>query len=80
MPARVRWVVFPRFDRGCEPHCEEVSRVEAFALISEQSFNRERMGETGFEALCGLLTEARCYEIRYGSTEDALALIRRITA
>ena len=80
VPARVGWVVFPRFERACEPQCEEVSRVEAFALISEQSFNRERMGDTGFEALCALLTGARCYEIRYGSTADGLALIRRITA
>lgn len=80
VPARVGWVVFPRFDRACEPQCEEVSRAEAFALISEQSFNRERMGDTGFEALCALLTGARCYEIRYGSTKDGLALIRSITA
>jgi HprK-related kinase A len=78
VPARVSWVVFPRFEHGCAPFCEEISRVEAFALISEQSFNKERMGDTGFEALCALLTDARCFEIRYGSTDDGLALIRHI--
>lgn len=74
--ARVHWIVFPRFVAGCAPVCEEISRVEAFSMISEQSFNRERMGEVGFDALCALLTDARCYQMEYGSTEDALALVR----
>jgi len=78
-PARVQWVIFPRFEAGAAPQCEEISRVEAFTLISEQSFNRERMGETGFDALCTLLTGARCYQLVYGSTADALAQVRAIT-
>ena len=77
--ARVQWVVFPRFEAGSEPLCEEISRAEAFALISEQSFNKERMGEVGFDALCSMLSGARCFQIDYGSTEDALQLIREIT-
>lgn len=77
-PARCRWVVFPRFEAGCEPFAEEIPRAEAFALISEQSFNKERMGETGFVALCAMLDAARCYHIEYGSTDDGLRLIRDI--
>lgn len=77
-PATVRWVVFPRFEAGGEPHFEEITRAEAFALISEQSFNRERMGRVGFDALCELLAGARCYEATYGSTADGIALMRRI--
>ena len=49
----------------------------ARGLISEQSFNNERMGETGFSALCALLTGARCFELVYGSTDDGLALVRQ---
>ncbi|MCB8747404.1 HprK-related kinase A [Rhodoferax sp. U2-2l] len=78
-PARVEWVVFPRFEFGSTPSCEEISRVEAFSLISEQSFNRERMGEVGFDALCQMLNNVRCYQIVYGSTADGLQLIRDIT-
>lgn len=77
--ARVNWVVFPRFELGNPPSCEEISRVEAFSLISEQSFNRERMGEIGFDALCAMLTDTRCFQIVYGSTNDGLQLIREIT-
>jgi HprK-related kinase A len=79
MPAVVRWVVFPRFEAGAVPQCEALSRAEAFVLISEQSFNNERMGEVGFDALCALLSGAECFEIVYGSTDDALALVRQVT-
>lgn len=76
--ARVSWVVFPRFDAKAEPRCDEISRVEAFALISEQSFNNERMGATGFHALCDLLDGTRCFEIGYRSTQEGLDIVRRL--
>jgi HprK-related kinase A len=74
-PARCRWVVFPRFTAGVAPTAESITRAEAFALISEQSFNRERMGEQGFVALCDMLDQAMCYRIEYGSTDDGRRLI-----
>jgi len=77
--ARVKWIVFPRFESGSKARIDEVGRSEAFALISEQSFNKERMGEAGFDALCSMLTSAECYRIAYGSTDDGLRLIRQIT-
>ena len=75
----VRWIVFPRFEAGCVPHRDEISRAEAFTLISEQSFNKERMGEIGFDALCSMLGDARCFQVVYGSTMDGIAQIRDIT-
>jgi HprK-related kinase A len=80
MTARCRWVVFPRFIAGSQPFCEEIGRAEAFARIAEQSFNRDRMGETGFHAICEMLDHSRCFDIGYDSTESALALVREITA
>ena len=77
---RVRWVMLPRFEAGAAAACEEISRVEAFTLISEQSFNNERMGETGFHALCGLLGQARCFALVYGSTEEGLAMVHKACA
>ncbi|CAL93602.1 HprK-related kinase A [Azoarcus olearius] len=77
--ARCRWIVFPSFQRDDEHGWhEEISRAEAFALISEQSFNKERMGEQGFHALCGMLDGARCFQIGYGSTAAGLELIDRL--
>ncbi len=77
---KVAWVVFPRFDAGAAPRCEEISRAEAFALISEQSFNQERMGERGFDALCSMLDGARCFDIGYRSTAEGLDLVRQVCA
>lgn len=78
--ARCRWIVFPRFTAEALPACEEITRAEAFARIAEQSFNRDRMGEAGFHAICAMLDGARCFEIAYGSTADGLGLIRDITS
>lgn len=77
-PARCRWVVFPTYVSDEEGWCEEISRAESFALIAEQSFNKDRMGEIGFKALCGMLDNAVCYQIGYHSTEEALSLINGI--
>lgn len=78
-PARCRWVVFPKFVTGEQGWCEEISKAESFALIAEQSFNKDRMGETGFKALCGMLDAAKCFQIGYGSTDEALKMINSIT-
>lgn len=78
--AITKWIVFPQFKLGTTPRCVEMSRVEAFALISEQSFNKERMGEFGFQAVCQMLSGSDCFRIEYGSTEDGLHLIDRITS
>ncbi|WP_395699853.1 HprK-related kinase A [Aquabacterium sp.] len=76
--ARAAWIVFPRFEAGATLRIEQLSRVEAFTLISEQSFNGERMGAPGFEALCAMLDHVSCHELVYGSTEQGLEGIRRI--
>lgn len=78
--ARAAWVVFPRFQAGASLGIERLSRAEAFTLISEQSFNGERMGAAGFDALCGMLDHVSCHELTYGSTEAGLEGIRRICA
>lgn len=78
-PAKCRWIVFPHFSDTDAPYCEEIGRAEAFARIAEQSFNRDRMGESGFRALCAMLDDARCFEIGYRSSDEARAWIREIT-
>lgn len=76
--ARCRWVVFPTFTTDETGWCEEISKAESFALIAEQSFNKDRMGEVGFKALCSMLDDASCYQIGYRSTTEALNLINSI--
>lgn len=80
IPARCRWIVFPTFVSEGDAWCEQISKAESFALIAEQSFNKDRMGEAGFRGLCDLLDHAACYQIGYRSTAEALELINRITS
>ncbi|MDI4634494.1 HprK-related kinase A [Pelomonas sp. V22] len=76
--ARCQWILFPRFVAGQPAAIEEIERAEAFKLIAEQSFNRERMGGTGFDAMMALLGGARCFVASYPSTADGLAVVREI--
>ncbi|QID17128.1 HprK-related kinase A [Nitrogeniibacter mangrovi] len=76
--AQAGWIVFPTFRQDAPASVDEISRAEAFMLIQQQSFNQERMGDVGFETLCALLTQSRCYRIEYGSTEDGLNAIQQI--
>lgn len=77
--ARPRWLIFPQFAPEQGRQVTPVSHAEAFALIGEQSFNQERMGELGFRALCALLDRVDCHQIEYGSTDDALDLVAQVT-
>lgn len=76
--ARAAWIVFPRFETDAELRIERLSRVEAFTLLSEQSFNGERMGGPGFQALCAMFDHVSCHELVYGSTAAGLDGIQRI--
>ncbi len=79
-PGRPRWLVFPRFEAGAQTQVVEIPRAEAFALIQQQSFNRDRMGDVGFDTICRLLSEVRCYATVYGSTLSGLEGIHRIVS
>ncbi len=78
--AQAKWIVFPKFNKAGTTSIEEITRAEAFTLIQQQSFNQERMGDVGFDALCRLLSETRCYSINYGSTDAGLRAIASIVA
>ena len=77
-PGRPRWLVFPRYQAGASTTIEPMTRAEAFTLIQEQSFNRERMGDVGFRSLCDMLSQVDCYRIDYGSTDAGLAAIHQV--
>ena len=73
VPARV--IVMPAFAPGSEPTLRRLSRAESFFHLSQASTNYRIIGERAFEAVWRLVESAPAYEIGYGSTEDAEALI-----
>ncbi|MCB1957153.1 MAG: HprK-related kinase A [Rhodocyclaceae bacterium] len=79
-PGRPRWLVFPRFEAGAATSVVEIPKAEAFALIQQQSFNRDRLGDVGFDTLGRMLSDVRCYATVYGSTSGGIEGIQRIVS
>jgi HprK-related kinase A len=80
VPARPRLVVAPNFAAGARPLSRRLSRSEAFVRLSQASTNYRSLGEAGFEALWRLVDTTPAYEIAYGSSQAAAALIDELWA
>lgn len=74
-PARPRLILLPGFAPGSEPAKRRLGQAETFVRLSQASSNYRAMGEPGFEALWQLVATTPAYEIAYGSTAAAEALI-----
>lgn len=73
VPARL--IVMPAFTAGSGPEIRRMSRAECFFHLSQASTNYRVIGEAAFTAVWQLVESAPAYEITYGSSEDAEALI-----
>lgn len=70
-----RLIVMPSFAAGAEPSLRRMSRAETFFQLNQASTNYRVIGEPAFDAVWRVVEAAPAYEISYGSTEDAEALI-----
>jgi HprK-related kinase A len=75
-----RLIVMPAFAAGAAPSARRLSRAEAFFHVSQSSTNYRALGEPAFEAAWRLVEAAPAYEIGYGSTEAAEALVEELWA
>lgn len=75
MPARPRLIVTPAFAAEATPVARRIGVTELFVRLTQSSTNYEMLGEAGFEAIWHLASQTPAYEIRYGSSEAARALI-----
>jgi hypothetical protein len=76
-PARVRWVIAPRFERGSATRLEPLSRPEAVELLHLNTFNRHSVGSAGIRALIAAVSRARCARLVNGDLTDAVGTVRR---
>ncbi len=75
IPAPPSLIVSPRFTAGAKPETRRMTQSEAYLRLSVASTNQLRLGEPGFETFVRLIREVPAYDITYGSSEDALALV-----
>ena len=73
VPARPRWLVYPRYEAGAEMSLVPRSRASAMVDLARNAFNFGLLGETGFEALTSLVQACDCFDFRYSQLAQALA-------
>ena len=72
-PARPALLLFPRF--GTAPDERPVPPSEAFVRLTQASTNYVALGERGFRALAGFVTEVPALAIDYPDTEAGIAAV-----
>ncbi|AHK80554.1 hypothetical protein M911_01460 [Ectothiorhodospira haloalkaliphila] len=56
----------------------ELGPASAFSQLLESAFNLSVLREDGFHVLADLVEHCRCFQIRYGSLADGMALVQEI--
>ena len=79
-PARPRWIVFPKYESGAALRFEPYSKARTLVYLAHNSFNYHIHGARGFELLGNILDHCDCYNLSYGSLEDALTCIEGLAA
>lgn len=74
-PARPRWIVFPRFERGHRAELRVLPKSEAFVRLAQNSFNYAFLRAHGFSALSEIVTASDCYSLVFGSLAEAIAIL-----
>ena len=73
--ARPRWIVLPRYESGASAQLAALSKARAFMRLADQAFNYDVHGRHGFELLAHVVSGSECFELRYGTLDDAVAVI-----
>ena len=68
-------VVAPRYEPGAPAEVEAVSAAEGVRVLAQESFNLRQWGRPGLELLAGVARGCRCYRLRHGNLDDAVATV-----
>lgn len=74
--ARLRFVVFPRWERDAPLLLEPVGRHETFMQLAGNAFNYEMLGEGAFAAVGRIVDSTRAFRLVYGRLDEAVEALR----
>jgi hypothetical protein len=77
-PARVRWIVVPRYDPEASLHLDGITSGRAAYTLAANAFNYHILGERGFHALANVASQADGYTLVHGDLDAAVARIDRL--
>lgn len=73
VPARPRWVVYPRYEAGATTALTHRSRADALIDLARNAFNFAVHGEAGFDRLAEMMRVSACHDFRYSDLHEAVA-------
>jgi HprK-related kinase A len=73
--AQPRCIVMPRFVDGVPLQLQVLSRAQAFFAIAKNSFNYTLLGEPAFRSITRVIDACDCYQLTYGTLDDAVATL-----
>ncbi|MGN6829524.1 HprK-related kinase A [Paucibacter sp. M5-1] len=79
-PARLRWLVLPRYVPDAAATLELHSKAQTFLLVAEQSYNYDIHGQRAFRAVESIIDSCDCYQFSYSALEDAVRTFDALAA
>jgi len=73
-PARLAWVVFPRYQAGAALSLTPIPQARAFMRVAENAFNYSLTGARGFQALGKMMDGGASFDFTYSALDEAIAL------
>lgn len=71
-PARVRWLVFPRYESGAATTLVPRSRAASVVELARNAFNYTVHGRAGFDLLADMVQASACLEFSYSRLDEAM--------
>jgi hypothetical protein len=72
--------VFPKYEAGAPLHFAPHSKARTLVFLAHNSFNYHVHGARGFTLLADVLEHCACYDLAYGSLDDALRCVEGLAA
>lgn len=74
-PATPLMLLFPEYNPAAPAQVEEVTKIEAFALIRSASVNCDRLGAAAFESMTALTDRCPVFRLTYGSLDQGMQMV-----
>lgn len=71
-PARIRWIVYPRYEAGAATQLAPRARSAAVVDLARNAFNFQLQGRAGFDRLCATVQASACFDFRYSQLQEAM--------
>lgn len=79
-PAKMAWLVFPRFTAEVATSLRPISRAQALLRAGHEAFNYSMLGSVGFETLAGVIDGTACFDLPFGDLDEAIARLEELPA